>query len=276
MINLRCVSQPQFPEGFVEGAVGDLWEPWMREADQLLDDDQLLNVVYEALVRRAPKSRTFGRLGVPAEIVVRMLLLKHLRNWSFDELEREVRPNLLYREFTRVAAGIVPDAKTLGSQARALGPEAIKQIHQRVVALAVENKVVQGRKMRVDTTVVETNIHYPTDSSLLDDGNRVLTRLMDRVTKVAGAAGTRLRNRSRSVKLRVLDIARAARSKVPQSQEKLKQAYGKLLTSTGRVVGQAKRFSKEIATGVKRASGFMQQAALEGLRREIDSIYRKR
>ena len=160
MINLRCVSQPQFPEGFVEGAVGDLWEPWMREADQLLDDDQLLNVVYEALVRRAPKSRTFGRLGVPAEIVVRMLLLKHLRNWSFDELEREVRPNLLYREFTRVAAGIVPDAKTMGSQARALGPEAIKQIHRRIVALGVENDVVQGRKMRVDTTVVETNIHY--------------------------------------------------------------------------------------------------------------------
>ena len=244
MINLRCISQPQFPEGFVEGAVGDLWEPWMREADQLLDDDQLLNVVYEALVRRAPKSRTFGRLGVPAEIVVRMLLLKHLRNWSFDELEREVRPNLLYREFTRVAAGIVPDAKTLGSQARALGPEAIKQIHRRVVALAVENKVVQGRKMRVDTTVVETNIHYPTDSSLLDDGNRVLTRLMKKVRTLAGAVGAKLRDRSRSVKRQVLNIARAARSKVPQSQEKLKQAYGKLLVSMGRVVGQAKRFSK--------------------------------
>jgi hypothetical protein len=225
MINLRCVSQPQFPEGFVEGAVGDLWEPWMREADQLLDDDQLLNVVYEALVRRAPKSRTFGRLGVPAEIVVRMLVLKHLRNWSFDELEREVRPNLLYREFTRVAAGKVPDAKTLGSQARALGPEAIKRIHQRVVALAVENKVVQGRKMRVDTTVVETNIHYPTDSSLLDDGNRMLTRLMKKVRTLAGAVGAKLRDRSRSVKLRVLDIARAARSKVPQSREKLKQAW---------------------------------------------------
>ena len=272
MINLRCVSQPQFPEGFVEGAVGDLWEPWMREADQLLDDDQLLNVVYEALVRRAPKSRTFGRLGVPAEIVVRMLVLKHLRNWSFDELEREVRPNLLYREFTRVAAGKVPDAKTLGSQARALGPEAIKRIHQRVVALAVENKVVQGRKMRVDTTVVETNIHYPTDSSLLDDGNRVLTRLMKKVTTLAGAVGAKLRDRSRSVKLRVLDIARAARSKVPQSQERLKQAYGKLLTSMGRVVGQAKRFSKEIANGVKRSSDFVQQAALEGLRREIDTM----
>src|ERR1017187_731523 len=92
MITLRCVSQPQFPEGFVEDAVGNLWAPWMREADQLLEDEQLPNAVYEALVHRHPKSRTRGRLGVPAEIVVRMLLLKHLRNWSFDVVEREVRP----------------------------------------------------------------------------------------------------------------------------------------------------------------------------------------
>src|SRR6266568_4907487 len=272
MITMRCVSQPQFADGFIKDAVGDLWEPWMREAARLLEDEQLLNLVYEALVRRHPKSRTRGRLGVPAEIVIRMLLLKHIRNWSFDELEREVRPNLLYREFTRVAAGKVPDAKTLGTQARALGPEAIKQIHQRVVALGVENKAVQGRKMRVDTTVVETNIHYPTDSSLLDDGNRVLTRLMKKVGTLAGAVGAKLRDRSRSVKLRVLDIARAARSKVPQSQEKLKQAYRKLLDATGRVVGQAKRFSKEIAKGVKRSADFMQQAALEGLRKEIDTM----
>jgi IS5 family transposase len=129
MITMRCVSQPQFAYGFVEEAVGDLWEPWMRAADRILEDEQLLNSVYEALVRRHPNSRTRGRLGVPAEIVTRMLLLKHIRNWSFDVLEREVRPNLLYREFTRVAAGKVPDSKTLGRQALALGPEVIKQIH---------------------------------------------------------------------------------------------------------------------------------------------------
>jgi len=244
----------------------------MRHADQILEDEKLLDLVYEALVRRHPKSRTRGRLGPPAEIVLRMLLLKHIRNWSFDVVEREVRPNLLYREFTRVYAGKVPDSKALGRQALALGPEVIEQIHQRVVEMAVENKIVQGRKMRVDTTVVETNIHYPTDSSLLGDGNRVLTRLMKKITALAGPVGTKMRDRSRSVKLRVLDIARAARSKLPQSQEKLKQAYRKLLDSTGRVVGQAKRFSKEIADGVKRCAGFMQQAALEGLRQEIDTM----
>jgi IS5 family transposase len=270
MITLRCQSQPQFPEGFIASAVGDLREPWMREVDQILEDGELLNAVYKALLSRYPKSRTLGRVGWPAEIVIRMLLLKHIRNWSFDVLEREVRPSLLYRDFTRVAAGKVPDAKTLGRQARALGPEVIQQIHRRVVELAVENKVVQGRKMRVDTTVVETNVHYPTDSSLLDDGNRVLTRLMKKVGELAGAVGAKLRDRSRSVKLRVLDIARAARSKSLQSQEKMKKSYGKLLASMGRVVGQAKRFSKEIANGVKKSADILQQAALEGLRREID------
>ena len=271
MIALRS-SQPRFAEGFIEEAVGILWEPWMRQADQILEDEKLLNLVYEALVRRHPKSRTRGRVGASAEVVLRMLLLKHIRNWSFDVVEREVRPNLLYREFTRVYAGKVPDSKALGRQALALGPEVIEQIHQRVVELAVENKIVQGCKMRVDTTVVETNIHYPTDSSLLGDGNRVLTRLMKKVTALAGPVGAKMRDRSRSVKLRVLDIARAARSKVPQSQEKLKQAYRKLLDATGRVVGQAKRFSKEIAEGVKRSADFMQQAALEGLRKKIDTM----
>jgi IS5 family transposase len=270
MIHLRGLSPLRFAEGFVEEAVGDLWEPWMRQADRLLEDEKLLSIVYEALVRRHPKSRTRGRLGTSAEIVVRMLLLKHIRNWSFDVVEREVRPNLLYREFTRVYAGRVPDAKTLGRQARSLGPEVIGQIQRRMVELAVENGVVQGRRMRVDTTVVETNIHYPTDSSLLGDGTRVLTRLMKKVTALTGAAGTKMRDRSRSVKLRVLDIARAARSKAPQSQQKLKQSYRKLLDSTSRVVGQAKRFSQEIAEGVKRGGDLMQQAVLKGLCNKID------
>src|SRR5450631_2554255 len=130
MITLRASAQPGFAEGFLEQAVGDLWEPWMRQADQILEDETLLSIVFEALLRRHPKSHTRGRLGVPAEIVVRILLLKHIRNWSFEVLEREVRPNLLYREFTRVYAGKVPDAKTLGRQARSLGPEVVKTIHE--------------------------------------------------------------------------------------------------------------------------------------------------
>ena len=244
----------------------------MRQADQVLEDEQLVHAVYEALLKRRPKSRTRGRRGAAAEIVLRMMLLKHIRNWSFGDLEREVRPNLLYREFTRIGSGKVPDAKTLGRQAQALGPEVIEPIHGRIVELAVENRVVQGRKMRVDTTVVETNIHYPTDSSLPGDGDRVLTRLMKKVTAIAGAVGTKLRNRMRSVQRRVAEIARASRAKGDQGKQKIQPLYRKLLEITGRVMGQAKRFSSAIASGVKRSSDVLKQATREGLKREINDM----
>ena len=123
--------------------------------------------------------------------------------------------------------------------------------------------------MRVDTTVVETNIHHPTDSSLLGDGVRVLTRVMKKINDIAGEAGAKLRDRSRSVKKRVQEIARAARAKGSQGQEKLKKAYADLLNSTSRVVGQAKQFCQDIADGVKRSADAVQQLALEGLRTEL-------
>ena len=265
-------TQLSFGDGLIAGEVKDLRESWMNHADRLLDDETIVATIYEALGRRHPKSRSRGRRGAPAEMVLRLLILKHVRNWSYEVLEREVRANLVYRDFTRVGGGKTPDAKTMGRWGLAVGPEAIKRVHEQLVTIAQAEGVAAGRRMRVDTTVVETNIHYPTDSSLLGDGVRVLTRVMKKITAIAGEAGARLRDRSRSVKLRVLEIARAARAKGPQSQERLKQGYGRLLNSTSRVVGQAKRFAREIADGVKRAGDVVAQLALEGLRQQLDEM----
>jgi hypothetical protein len=143
---------------------------------------------------------------------------------------------------------------------------------ERIVKIAKDKGVTAGRRMRVDTTVVETDIHHPTDSTLLGDGVRVLTRIMGKITKIAGAVGTKLRDRSRRVKLRLLEIGRVARAKGPINQDKLKQRYRQLLNSTSRVVGQAKRFSQEIIQGVKPSTTVLQQLALEGLRRELDEM----
>ncbi len=133
----------------------------------------------------------------PAEMVLRLLLLKHVRNWSFDMLEREVRMNLAYRDFTRIGMGKAPDAKTLARIAQALGGEVIAELHRPLVEIGAGRKgVIQGRKLRVDTTVVETNIHYPTDSSLLGDGARVLTRTMKKIEKQAGALKRKVRDRT--------------------------------------------------------------------------------
>ena len=271
MIDLRR-QQRSFGDGFIREAVDELWEGWMRHADAILADEQLLEIVHQALQRRRPRSRTHGRPGTPAEVVLRLLLLKHMRNWSFVDLEREVRGNLLYREFTHSGAAKVPDAKTLGRLAQALGPEVIEKLHVRIVALAQEQGVVTGRRMRVDTTVVETNIHYPTDSGLLGDGVRVLTRLMKKVTEVAGEVGTKLRDRKRSLQRRLIEIGRATRSKGQAAQEKVKAIYRKLVEVTSRVVGQAKKFSAEIEQGTKRGADALQQATLEGLRAGLDGF----
>jgi len=265
-------AQRSFGDGLIAEAVADLREEWMKHADRVLQDEELVAAVYAALAQRRPQSRSRGRLGTPADVVLRLLILKHIRNWSYAVLEREVRANLVYRDFTRVGGAKMPDAKTMGRWGVALGPAVIKQVHERIVQIARVEGVTEGRRMRVDTTVVETNIHYPTDSSLLGDGVRVLTRLMQQVTAIAGAAGANLRDRSRSVKLRALEIARAARAKGQPQQDRLKRAYGRLLASTSRVVGQAARFSREIAAGVKRSTDAVQQLGLEGLRRELEQM----
>jgi len=116
----RCLFEPLFPENPL-----DLYEPWMRQAGWLPEDEQLLSTVWEALGRRHPKSRQRGRPATPAEVVLRLLVLKHARDWSFAVLEREVRANLVCRHFTRIGWEAVPDAKTLARIARALGPELI-------------------------------------------------------------------------------------------------------------------------------------------------------
>jgi IS5 family transposase len=260
--------QRSLADGIVSETVDDLWEPWMRHADQALEDEALLLIIQQELAKRCKKSKTRGRPGTTAEIILRMMLLKHFRDWSFEDLTREVRANLVYRDFTRIGGGKVPDDKTMGRLARQLGPEVVEKLHQRVVEIALEKKVATGRKLRVDTTVVETNIHYPTDSSLLGDGVRVLTRVMKKVRQVAGQAGTALRDRTRSIKLKVLAIARASRNKTESGKQKLEQAYVALLDATSRVVGQAKTFSREIAERVKRGN----RKLLEKAKRQLDEM----
>ena len=120
MIEMRR-AQLSFGDGLIADEVSDLCEAWMRHADRILADEQIVATVYEALAKRHPKSRSRGRLGTPAEMVLRLLILKHVRNWSYAVLEREVRANLVYRDFTRVGAAKTPDAKTMGRWGVALG-----------------------------------------------------------------------------------------------------------------------------------------------------------
>ena len=229
-----------------------LWPDWLRKIDTLLEDEAVIETVAQAMEARWPQSRRRGRLGTPAEVVLRMLILKHLLDWSYDDLEHEVRANLVYRAFTRIDAGEVPDAKTILKIAGALGPAVIEDLHRRVVEVAKRAGVTHGRRFRIDTTVVETNVHYPTDSSLLRDGVRVLTRTMQRASAVLGDAPGRVRNRLRSVGRRVLIIGRQARS--PETRDALVRSYRQLMATTRAVVRDAGTMVRRISQRLRTAS----------------------
>jgi IS5 family transposase len=140
--------------------VADWWEDWRREVDRLLDDPELVETVYQALLARHPNSRTRGRLGTPAEVVLRLLVLKHLRQWSYAVLVREVSANLVYRQFTRIGWQKVPHRKTIGKLGLLLGPCVVEQLHKRLVKRARAEKVIRGQKLRVDTTVDVATLCY--------------------------------------------------------------------------------------------------------------------
>src|SRR6266487_2456279 len=220
-----------------------LWPDWLRKIDALLEDEGVIEIVAQGLEARWPQSRRRGRLGTPAEVVLRMLILKHLFDWSYDDLEREVRANLVYRMFTRIDAGDVPDAKTILKIARALGPDVIAQLHRQVIEVAKRAGVTHGRRFRIDTTVVETNVHYPTDSTLLRDGMRALTRTLQRASAALGDPRGRVRNRLRSVTRRVLIIGYEARS--PKTRDAMVKSYRTLMATTRAVL-------RDTATMVRR------------------------
>jgi len=173
--------------------------------------------------------------------VLRILVLKHLYDWSFAECEREVRGGLVYRAFCRIDGERVPDAKTLIRLSHLLDAAVLKDVLARLVEVGRQRRVIRGRRLRVDTTVVETNIHYPTDSTLLADGVRVITRTLRRL-------GRGVRNRTRSVGRRVFELAQRSRAlggRAPQAvreqnKARMKELYQGLLRITRAVVRDAK------------------------------------
>ncbi len=243
-----------------------LWPVWLRQIDTLLEDEAVIEVVAQALEARWPQSRRRGRPGhtgggrdpdADPEASLRL------------ELRRpgaRVRANLVYRMFTRIDAGDVPDAKTILKIARALGPEIIQQLHRQVVEVAKRAGVTHGHRFRVDTTVVETNVHYPTDSTLLQDGVRVLTRTLQRASTALGDQAGRIRNRLRSVTRRVLIIGYEARS--PKTRAAMVKSYRTLMATTRAVLRDTATMVRRLGQRARTASPHLRpilQRAQDGL-----------
>ena len=223
----------------------DLLDP----VDALLDDPELVSLVRQRLASRRPLSARTGRPGIAPDRLLRCCVLKHLKGWSFRELERELRCNLIYRRFTRFDADPTPNYSTFSRCFALLGADMTQRIHERVVAKAREERVARGRKLRTDTTVVESNVHYPTDSALLGDGIRVLTRSLQRIAEQCAAGTVPVVNHALAVKRRLLEINRAAKSVAEASRQRLKDRYGGLLKLTRGVLRQARGVVEDLQAG---------------------------
>ena len=221
----------------------------LESIDSLLEDPSLVGLILEAQARRSPRSRTMGRHSVAPDRLLRCCALKHLKNWSFRELEREVRSSLVYRRFTRFDDDPIPDYSTFSRNFAVLAPSVTQQIHAGVVGLARKERVAMGQKLRTDTTVVESNVHYPTDSTLLQDGIRVLTRSLKRIAEECSAGAVQITDHARSAQRRVLEIHRAAKTFTDGGRERMKKSYARLMGLARSVVGSAERVTEDLKGG---------------------------
>lgn len=224
-------------------ALGLETDPILTQLDDLLDDDSLFQAVKADLIRRYPGTASTGRPSTPVEVVMRMLIVKHLYHWSYEQVEQWVSDSLVLRQFCRVYAERVPDDTTLIRWANLIRPATLHSLLDHITEQARRLKVTRGRKLRIDGTVVETTIHYPVDSTLLGDGVRVLNRTIARAKTLLGdslARGRSLfRDRTRSVRRVMHNLIAAARRRGAEAQQQLQDGYRQLLDLTEQVLNQA-------------------------------------
>ncbi|MHB8644387.1 MAG: ISNCY family transposase [Thermomicrobiales bacterium] len=220
-------------------------DPVLRHLDRLLDDDVLYTRVRADLATRYPRTLVHGRHSTPVEVLLRLMLVKHLYRWSYRETEARVADSLVLRWFCHVYFWPVPDATTLLRWAHTIQPATLHALNDRVVQLALQSRVTSGRKLRIDGTAVQTVIHHPTDSSLLADGVRVLSRLIRRSKPVVqeACAGVRdaFRTRMRTMRGGLQTLHRLRRRTGDDQTARRVAVYTKLVAATRATVTQAQR-----------------------------------
>jgi len=222
-------------------------DPELARLDVLLDDDELFSLVRADLIQRYPNSGRLGRHSTPVEVILRMLLVKRLYGWSYQQTEHFVCDSIVLRQFCRLYLQPAPDDTTLIRWANTIGAQTVAALNDRAVELARSLKVTRGRKLRTDGTVVETNIHYPTDDALIADGVRVISRLVGRAKELIpesvcqAARGEPFRNRTTSVKRLAHKISKMALRRTQEAKATYRAAYGRLVEVARSTIKQAER-----------------------------------
>jgi IS5 family transposase len=209
-------------------------DPLLEQISRFLDrEGALLDVVHADLVRGLKKPQ-HGRAGLTAEQVLRTFVLQRVKSWDYRELRERIADGFTLREFTRFECAPVPQHDAFQRAIARLTPGTMRTLNEAVVAAAVRLGLEDGRQLRVDTTVVETDIRYPQDSGLLWDSVRVISRLVAALHALAPHAGFRFPDRTRRARRRMQEIARMrARG---QRQRALARKYRDLIQVAAEVL----------------------------------------
>jgi IS5 family transposase len=211
-------------------------DPVLAKVDRYLEAEEFFRLVRNDLAKRYPMTLQTGRSSTPVEVIMRMLVVKQLYRYSYEELERAVCDSLVLRQFCRVYLKTVPDDTTLIRWANLVQPSTLEQFNRRITEMALKLKVTQGRKLRTDGTVVETQIQSPRDSQMLADSVRVVVRTLERAKKVLieskQLAQENFVNLNKEAKRVSHQISEAMRKRSDEAKRVGKEGYRRLIEIT--------------------------------------------
>lgn len=238
-------------------------EPSLKAIGQFLARHASLVDGVRADLVRGLKKPTTGRTGLTPAQVLRSLILMRVKNWDYRELRERIADGYTLRAFTHFESQPVPKHDAFNRAFNRLTPATVEAVNAAVIHAAVDLGLEDGSKLRVDTTVVETDIHHPTDNTLLWDVVRVVTRLVQQLDElVAGGVGP-FRNRTRAARRRMQAIQRMT-AKARQTQQA--PTYRALIRVTAQVIAQARAI---VARPLGPTADLMTAAKIEAVRQEI-------
>lgn len=225
-------------------------DPALAKVEVYLEDEKLYRLIKKDLSKRWPKTLETGRHSTPVEVILRMLVVKRLYHYSYEDTERNVSDSLNLRRFCRVYLHEVPDDTTLIRQANLIQPKTLEKFNQRIMELAIERKVTSGRKLRTDGTVVESNIRPPSDNRLLADSVRVLVRNVIRARTVMPTAGQKAQEKfedfTQTAKQLSRQISETLRIRTDAARTAGRRQYQELLSLTRETVEAARQTQKQL------------------------------
>jgi IS5 family transposase len=241
-------------------------EPLLEAISGFLDEQRdVIEIIRRDLVRGLEQPDC-GRRGLSATQVLRSLVLMRVKNWDYRELRERIADGLTLRRFADFYCSSVPKHDAFQRSFVRLTPQTLRMVNDLIVQAAVELELEDGAKLRVDTTVVQTDIHHPTDNTLLWDVVRVVTRLVRRLAKALGLRRMKgFCDRTRSARRRMYEIQRMT---TRQRQEHQSRTYRALIDIAQEVVGNARAELDE--TRMMRGKDMLAEMAIEELRRQIE------